>query len=342
MRRNPVPDMDLRTRRRSTVDVESSHGRALDHPGACGPERPPRRRRDGRGHGTLRSDKPRLGVLAKADWARLPLKEVTAPDVERWLLATRKERKITGPTANRYLAVASCVFKWAAKEGYCERGFNPIREIEKFPESSGREVFLTPAELEAWIGGASEDFRGMARFYARTGARRDEARLLRWRSVDIERGIVKVEAEIAKNRTSREVELTHDLLDALRDHRSRAALRMGHVPAGDEYVFEIDGRPWSTYRVRDEFRAAVKAAGDGIAESKRKALRLHDIRHTVGAILASRGVPLEIIAKVLGHKSLVTTRRYAHLFPDVISQAAKALTAAIPSRQPDQIAEKAG
>lgn len=73
-----------------------------------------------------------------------------------------------------------------------------------------------------------------------------------------------------------------------------------------------------------------------------KTLRLHDIRHTVGAILASKGVPLEIIAKVLGHKSFVTTRRYAHLYPDVISQAAKALTAAIPVPQPDRIAEKAG
>jgi len=292
--------------------------------------------------GTLRSDEPRLAILCKADWARLPLSAITSADIERWLLAIRKERSMGGPTANRYLAAASCVFKWAAKNGHCERGFNPVREIEKFPESSGREVFLTPAELEAWIAAAPEGFRVMARFYARTGVRRDEARLLRWRSLDLDRGVVRVEAEVAKNRTSREVELTPDLREALRDHRSRAALRAGHLPGGDEYVFEIDGIPWSTYRVRDVFRATVKAARDTITESKRKALRLHDIRHTVGAILASHGVSLEIIAKVLGHKSLVTTRRYAHLYPSVISQAAKVLSAAIPVPQPERVSERAG
>jgi integrase len=115
------------------------------------------------------------------------------------------------------------------------------------------------------------------------------------------------------------------------------------MPAGDEYVFTFRGKPWTTTRVRDAFRAAVDAAGDEIPEAKRAALWLHDIRHTVGAILASNGVSLEIIAKVLGHKSLETTRRYAHLYPTVISQAANVLAAAIPKSQPDRVSEpKAG
>jgi site-specific recombinase XerD len=64
----------------------------------------------------------------------------------------------------------------------------------------------------------------------------------------------------------------------------------------------------------------------------------HDIRHTVGAILATNSVSLEIIAKVLDHKSLATTARYAHLMPSVISHAAKVLAAAIP-KPPESVAE---
>ena len=112
------------------------------------------------------------------------------------------------------------------------------------------------------------------------------------------------------------------------------------LPDGDEYVFSIDGKPWTTYRVRTAFKRTV-AAADSIETSKRKQLRLHDIRHTVGAILASGGVPERIIAQFLGHKSLVTTRRYAHLYPETMGLATNALVDAMGPKTPDRLAERA-
>ena len=113
------------------------------------------------------------------------------------------------------------------------------------------------------------------------------------------------------------------------------------MPSGSEYVFDFKGEPWSTYRVRKAFKRTVEAARDAIEPSKREVLRLHDIRHTVGAILASSGVPERVIAQLLGHKSLVTTRRYAHLYPDAIGQAIEALVKASTAPQPERLAEKA-
>jgi integrase len=39
--------------------------------------------------------------------------------------------------------------------------------------------------------------------------------------------------------------------------------------------------------------------------------RFHDLRHTFASRLASGGVPLQFIARALGHKSVTTTERYA-------------------------------
>jgi integrase len=47
-----------------------------------------------------------------------------------------------------------------------------------------------------------------------------------------------------------------------------------------------------------------------------KGLRFHDLRHSVASVLAKQNVPLLTIGKVLGHRSLESTKRYAHLIID--------------------------
>lgn len=42
-------------------------------------------------------------------------------------------------------------------------------------------------------------------------------------------------------------------------------------------------------------------------------VHFHDLRHSCASMLLAAGVNLEVIGQILGHKSLQTTRRYAHL-----------------------------
>ena len=44
--------------------------------------------------------------------------------------------------------------------------------------------------------------------------------------------------------------------------------------------------------------------------------RFHDLRHTFATRLAQAGVDLYKISKLLGHKNIRTTQRYAHHCPD--------------------------
>jgi site-specific recombinase XerD len=45
-------------------------------------------------------------------------------------------------------------------------------------------------------------------------------------------------------------------------------------------------------------------------------LRLHYLRHSFASNLVSSGASLPLIASLLGHASITTTQRYAHMFVD--------------------------
>jgi site-specific recombinase XerD len=44
---------------------------------------------------------------------------------------------------------------------------------------------------------------------------------------------------------------------------------------------------------------------------------LHDLRHTLGTWLNSRGTDINVIKNVLGHRDIATTQRYLHVGVDI-------------------------
>ena len=213
--------------------------------------------------------------------------------------------------ANRNLEIISKMFNLAELWGLRPDGTNPRRHIKKYPEKK-RERYFSTAELQA-IGrvlGEMEDERielasaiAAVRLLLFTGCRLGEIMTLRWEHVDLQ---------------SKLLRLPDSKTGAKEVHLGQAAIGVlkSITPAtGNPFVIEghnpgahlTDLQPfWQRLRGR----AGLKNA------------RIHDLRHTFASVAVSHGQSLPMIGKLLGHKQVQTTARYAHLANQPVLQAA--------------------
>ncbi len=56
-----------------------------------------------------------------------------------------------------------------------------------------------------------------------------------------------------------------------------------------------------------------------------ESFRFHDLRHTFATRITHAGIDLYKVAKLLGHKDIRTTQRYAHHFPESLRDGVKVL-----------------
>ncbi len=58
---------------------------------------------------------------------------------------------------------------------------------------------------------------------------------------------------------------------------------------------------------------ASKAKSQSFKKKLNIEMRIHDFRHLLGFTLVNNNVPLEVISKTLGYKSIKTTQRYSNM-----------------------------
>ena len=227
------------------------------------------------------------------------LQEIGPAQVEDYL-SSRLATGISRATANRERALLSGIFSFAIRRGYYA-GDNPCRKVKPFPESPGRDRYLTPEEAEALIEAASSHLRPILLTALHTGGRLSEILALRWSDLDFVNGIVYFDRSSTKSGKQREVPMTAELARVLQEWRDRPR-RTGQ---SREYVFTYRGK-----RVRGVRRSFVRA---------RQAARLgpevgfHTLRHTFASWYVINGGDLVRLQRFLGHSTLALTQRYAHL-----------------------------
>lgn len=311
---------------------------------------------------SLADDRYRLGQLCRAPWAGKILGTLRPADFLPWINERQTSRRVkrlrprrpgesreafnalpdderfvavTMPgasalTVNKDLALVSALFKWAIGAGYVEA--NPVRRVARLPEKGRPErCYLTASEAAALIASAPDVVRPFVLAAVHTGARRAELLALRWRSVDLVRRELTIEAGTEKAGRGRTIPLTatlHGTLAAMRDGRQIRAID------GSDPVFVVaDGAPLTPAIVRDAFASAV-ARCDALPPEKRAALTLHGLRHSAASIMVAAGVPILDVARILGHSTLAVTMRYARFAPESGRSAVEALGAALSGAAP--------
>lgn len=155
-------------------------------------------------------------------------------------------------------------------------------------EPPGRVRWLTPDEARLLVAAAEtnghQNVALAIRWSIATGCRRSETFGLRWGDVRLDRGSCTVSGKTGP----RVVWLSLEARQVLASCSTSAV-----------QVFDGTG-------LRTRFGKAVKGAG--LVD-----FRWHDLRHTHASWMRQAGVPLEVVQRSLGHQSIITTTRYAHV-----------------------------
>ena len=236
--------------------------------------------------------------------------DVTYRDVD----ALHRSRKRTPYRGNRVLALLSKMFALAIR--WHMRADNPVKGVERFPEEKRRR-YLSPAELGR-LATALDEYQhqqsaNAIRLLLLTGARVGEVLGATWDQLELGRGTWTKPGAMTKQKTEHQVPLsapTRQLLARMKETATSEHVFPGKATGGPQREIK---RAWSTIRKTADLEGA----------------RLHDLRHTYAAILASAGQSLPVIGALLGHTQPATTARYAHLYDDPLREATERVGAVV-------------
>jgi len=254
-----------------------------------------------------KDDERRLDKHVKPALGSIPIADVTREDVARLHTTMGKKHR---HEANRTLALISKLLNVAQEWGYIDRDRrNPTTGIKKFPERS-RTRFITEQELPRLIEAINAEpslyHRAAILLLLLTGMRRNELLSTKWEDVDLNRAVIRL--PMTKAGVEQYVPLTPD-----------AVTLLGMIPrqSGNPHVFPTLkgggdghmrwlGKPWKAIRERA-----------GLPE-----IRVHDLRRTVGAWLATRhGAGQYLIGAVLRHTDDRSTKVYARIADEAPAKA---------------------
>jgi len=236
----------------------------------------------------------------------IPVDQITVKQVEDYKSARRRAKGRSGKpvseaTVNRELCAVKVILKKAVAWGRLDS--SPAAEVKTFKETPDTTRLLEVHEIERLLHEVPENLRAMVSVVVNAGLRSAELYRLQWRDIDWERGELTVASRrggATKNHESRRIPMNDTLMEDLRRHP-----RTLNSP----YVFcNSQGKPYSN--VRKSLKLAAERAGiEGF-------VGFHQLRHAFCLHAQMQGAYPRMVQGWMGHKSLATTERYAHVSPD--------------------------
>jgi len=214
----------------------------------------------------------------------------------RLKVISRLNKPISKANINREIACLKKMLFYAVGEGWLSS--NPLKGHKLLYKEVPKKIrVVSPEEFQRVYDEASESLKPILVTAYNTGMRTGEILALKWENVSLTEGYIRVVE--SKNGESRYIPINRYLKEALKSVESSTS-------AGG-YVFSHNGGPVRAFKTA--FTAAVRRAGV-------ERFTFHDFRHTFASNLVMKGVDLATVQELLGHKSILMTKRYSHPTPE--------------------------
>jgi integrase len=209
-------------------------------------------------------------------------------------------------SANRLLTILKAALTFAFQEGKAPTD-DAWRKVKPAKEVDAPIVrFLSQAECVRLVNACQGAFRDLVRGALVTGCRYGE--LCRLRATDFSPDSGMVSIRLSKGGKRRHVALNQE------GQILFAGLTAGHKRT-DLIFIRDDGKAWGPSHQQRPLDEASKIA------KLDPPVTFHILRHTYASALATKGVPMRVIADQLGHADTrMTERHYAHLAPSHVAE----------------------
>lgn len=274
---------------------------------------------------TRKGDALRVEKYLLPRWGTVRLNRISRSDVQAWANELAASDLSAG-SIEKVVRLFGASITAAVESDRVRLPVNPCVRIRLPRVAPGHERFLTRAEVDRIVDHLNEPYKTAVLLAAWTGMRWGELAGLHWQRVDLDRRLIDVvetwDREAGRIKTypkghnRRGLPIADRLLAVLDAAKARtghlASCGVEHAKGGAKcrtglVVPAPRGGPIGGQNFgRRQWEEACDLAGVGDA-------RLHDLRHTFASWLVQDGVPLQEVQRLLGHASIVTTQRYAHL-----------------------------
>ncbi|EDP73293.1 site-specific integrase [Hydrogenivirga sp. 128-5-R1-1] len=224
------------------------------------------------------------------------IKALTKKHLDEYV-STLLAQGISRTTINIHIRTIKSALTKAVEWEYVQN--HPLEGYKQLKVHQTPPRFLLPEDIAKVEKVIDDEFwLFVFRLFVYTGMRLGEIHKLRWKHIDLNRNVIKVEK--TKTFQSRVIPI-HPKLRAELEARTPA---MGKVV------------PYAKPTIEHKLKNCFKKAGF-------KDLRIHDLRHTFASLMVMAGVDLKTVQELLGHQSYRTTEIYAHLSPQHLHEAIK-------------------
>jgi len=253
---------------------------------------------------TIRSHEQILRVHLKPHFKTMDLRGIGTAEVDTYM-GKKRRAGLSKKSINNHLSVLSSVFAFAVERGWVES--NPAKGKRLKVDQTGFN-WINAEESAAFldaIQAVDPHFYPVFLAALRTGIRQGELVALRWQDVQLDAHPPCIEirrsrshgvTSSTKGNRVRRVPIDMDLLAALRSIRGEPTDLVFTSPSAQQLTGNV---------LKNPMRRAKLAIG-------RPELRFHDLRHSFASQLTAKGVALQVVQGLLGHREVSTTAKYSH------------------------------
>ncbi len=231
------------------------------------------------------------------------LSQIRAKEIEGY--KAKRLQEVSKATINKELNTVKAALNKAVEWGYLDK--NPLKSVKGLKEPKRLPRFFSLQEIRLFLEAINNPWLKPAVYLLLlTGMRRDELIHLEWTDIDLGRGILHVQPKPGWNPKDYEAR-------TIPINKQAKEVLLGLSRTGNQVISKC--HPTSLSRA---FKRTLRKVGIENA-------CLHTLRHTYASHLVMSGVDVATVQKLLGHSSVKTTMKYAHLSPEHLQDAANKL-----------------